>query len=57
MQTVSLGGTLHEMSNPVFWNKSEKYIYIKMSIDLFSLTVHLAYVIIISVNIYEVLQS
>ena len=24
MQTVSLGESLHEMSNPIFWNKSEQ---------------------------------
>ena len=28
MQTVSLGDSLHEMLNPVFWNKSEKYFKI-----------------------------
>ena len=25
MQIVSLGDNLHEMSNPVFWEKYEKY--------------------------------
>ena len=25
MQIVSTGDTLHEMSNPVFWEKQEKY--------------------------------
>ena len=25
MQTVSIGDSLHEMSNPVFWEKQEKY--------------------------------
>ena len=29
MQIVSLGDNLHEMSNPVFWEKKEKYF--KMS--------------------------
>ena len=29
MQIVSLGDNLHEMSSPVFWEKSEKYF--KMS--------------------------
>ena len=46
MQTV--GDSLHEMSNPVFWNKSEKKI--KMSSVDFVLTVQLACVIIIFVN-------
>ena len=25
MQIVSIGDNLHEMSNPVFWKKQEKY--------------------------------
>ena len=25
MQSVSLGNSLHEMSNPIFWKKLEKY--------------------------------
>ena len=25
MQTVSMGDNFHEMSNPVFWKKLEKY--------------------------------
>ena len=29
MQIVSSGDNLHEMSNPIFWRKKEKYI--KMS--------------------------
>ena len=27
-QIVSIGDNLHEMSNPVFWEKSEKYFYV-----------------------------
>ena len=46
---MQLGDSLHEMSNPVFWNKSEKYFKM-LSVD-FSLTVQLACEIIISVNI------
>ena len=48
---LSLGDSLHEMSNPVFWNKSEKYFKM-LSVDFFFyLTVQLACVIFISVNI------
>ena len=50
MQAVSVGDSMHEMSNPVFWNKSEKYFKM-LFVDFFSLTVQLACVIIISIKI------
>ena len=50
MQTNSLGDTLHKLSNSVFWNKSGEYFKM-LSVDFFSLTVQLACVIIIFVNI------
>ena len=41
---------LHEMPKPVFWIKSEKKMNLS-SVDFFTLTVQLACIIIISVNI------
>ena len=38
-------------TNPVFWNKSEKKYFKMSSVDFFSLTVQLASLIIMSVNI------
>ena len=26
MQTLSIGDSLHEMSNPIYWEKQEKYL-------------------------------
>ena len=37
MQIVSIGDNMHEMSKPVFWEKSEKYF--KMSAEFFSQSV------------------
>ena len=36
MQAVSVGDSMHEMSNPVFWNKSEKY-FKTLFVDFFLL--------------------
>ena len=56
MQTVSLGDTLYEMQNPVFWNNQKKNIS-KCLLVIFSMTVQLAWVIIMSVNIYYCIKS
>ena len=34
MQIVSIGDNLHEMSNPVFWEKIKKYIVNLSSAEL-----------------------
>ena len=35
MQTVSSGGSLHEMSNFIFWEKEEKYFKMS-SVEIFT---------------------
>ena len=37
MQIISSGDNLHEMSNLVFWEKQQKYVYFKMpSAEIFT---------------------
>ena len=38
MQTVSLGDNLHEVSDPIFWEKEEKYPMLNLPIVWLALT-------------------